>query len=192
MCNLFNDQRLPDYFWNKVTPEPNTGCWLWTGCFNRLGYGRIGYDGKSYKIHRLIYEKLIYMSPIPKNVHIHHKCEVKCCCNPTHLEFLTALQHARIPTHLAANRISFRKAINISNAKGKANWGPSLAIAVANSAIKTAKPVICSNGNTYKSMAEASRQLKINISCISECCNGYKPSTSGLKFMLLPTPTIPE
>jgi hypothetical protein len=25
----FGDPRLPDRFWVKVIPEPNSGCWLW-------------------------------------------------------------------------------------------------------------------------------------------------------------------
>lgn len=40
MTAKFYDDRLPASFWAKVQPEPNTGCWLWTGVLNR-GYGRL-------------------------------------------------------------------------------------------------------------------------------------------------------
>lgn len=31
------------YFQEKVSPEPNTGCWLWTGNEARGGYGVSGH-----------------------------------------------------------------------------------------------------------------------------------------------------
>ncbi len=34
----FGDARLPERFWQKVTPCPMTGCWLWTGS-HVDGYG---------------------------------------------------------------------------------------------------------------------------------------------------------
>ena len=37
----YGDPRLPDRFWAKVYPEPNTGCWLWSGATTGNGYGII-------------------------------------------------------------------------------------------------------------------------------------------------------
>ncbi|KKL25993.1 hypothetical protein LCGC14_2399770, partial [marine sediment metagenome] len=33
---------LPQRIADKIVPEPNSGCWLWTGCEVRagVGYGR--------------------------------------------------------------------------------------------------------------------------------------------------------
>jgi len=31
-----------DRFWSKVSPEPTSGCWLWTAARDRKGYGRFG------------------------------------------------------------------------------------------------------------------------------------------------------
>src|SRR5215216_211996 len=36
----WGDQRVSDVFWDLVHPEPNSGCWLWTGVLHVAGYGR--------------------------------------------------------------------------------------------------------------------------------------------------------
>jgi hypothetical protein len=33
----FLDPRLPDRFWSKCMPEPNSGCWLWLGAVGSSG-----------------------------------------------------------------------------------------------------------------------------------------------------------
>lgn len=60
------------------------GCWLWNGGCSDNGYGSLTHRRKNYKTHRLSYE--IYIGPIPKGRLIRHKCEVKRCINPKHLE----------------------------------------------------------------------------------------------------------
>src|SRR3546814_17503301 len=42
----FGDTRLPRRFWDKVSPEPHSGCWLWLGAHTAPGYGDV-YDRKS-------------------------------------------------------------------------------------------------------------------------------------------------
>ncbi len=39
---IWGDSRLPNRFWDKVVPEPNSGCWLWIGAVTPTGYGVIG------------------------------------------------------------------------------------------------------------------------------------------------------
>lgn len=41
----------------KISPEPNCGCWLWTGAINPEGYGRIRVGNKTMQAHRYSYEK---------------------------------------------------------------------------------------------------------------------------------------
>lgn len=83
-----NDPRLPQCFWDKVSPEPNSGCWLWTAAMHRNGYGKIGYLGRTRTTHRLAYEELI--GPIPDKLQLDHLCRVRCCVNPNHMEPVTA------------------------------------------------------------------------------------------------------
>ena len=71
----------------KWTPEPNTGCWLWTGATDRKGYGQFRSKGAHVKAHRWSYERLV--GPIPEGLQIDHLCRVPGCVNPEHLEPVT-------------------------------------------------------------------------------------------------------
>ena len=44
-------------FENSYIPEPNSGCWLWTGYIHNQGYGFFYYRGqKNLLAHRVSYE----------------------------------------------------------------------------------------------------------------------------------------
>jgi len=65
--------------------DPN-GCWLWVGALNPSGYGRINavLDGKKYRLaHRF---SLAVAVGDPGPLDVDHKCGVKRCVNPAHLE----------------------------------------------------------------------------------------------------------
>ena len=68
-------------------PEPNSGCWLWTGTRSRLGYGQFGTryaKGLHTPIaHRVSY--LLNVGPITEGTELHHVCQNRCCVNPQHL-----------------------------------------------------------------------------------------------------------
>ena len=74
----------------KVSHEPMSGCWLFTGGLDTDGYGMIGIgsmlDGSRTvtKTHRVAYAFLV--GPIPEGMTLDHKCRVRCCVNPDHLE----------------------------------------------------------------------------------------------------------
>lgn len=73
---------------SKYTPEPNTGCWLWTGYIRDTGYGGFERENKAILAHRFVYEALV--GAIPAGLHLDHLCRVRCCVNPAHLEPVTA------------------------------------------------------------------------------------------------------
>lgn len=89
---------LVERFWDKVSPEPMSGCWLWIGATNEDGYGRIipgGADSKKPRLaHRVSFH--LFRGPIPNGREINHKCRVRCCVNPDHLEAVTRTQHLKI------------------------------------------------------------------------------------------------
>lgn len=82
---------LLDIIMSRTSPEPNSGCWLWTGGVTDRGYAQITRNRRSELVHRVIYE-LTY-GPIPLNLQIDHLCRVRCCVNPQHLEAVTAKEN---------------------------------------------------------------------------------------------------
>lgn len=82
---------LPDWAEKHIAPEPNSGCWLWMGLlFEGSGYARTGVGartGATQLVHRRVYELL--RGPIPGALPLDHKCRVRCCVNPAHLEPVT-------------------------------------------------------------------------------------------------------
>ena len=77
------------------------GCWLWTGSTFKNGYGQTTHElafdpsyrngrpngGRRTSSHRAVYE--LFKGRIPEGLQIDHRCEVKLCCNPDHLEAVT-------------------------------------------------------------------------------------------------------
>jgi hypothetical protein len=79
-----------------IMRDPNSGCWLWTGAILPIGYGRVGSDktaGRSISAHRVMYEQMV--GPIPNGHEIDHKCRVRACVNPAHMEPVTHAENMR-------------------------------------------------------------------------------------------------
>lgn len=74
-------------FFMKVHYEPNSGCWIWLGQVDSLGYGRFRGGITSRLAHRWAYEAMREL--IPSGVECDHLCRVRCCVNPAHLELVT-------------------------------------------------------------------------------------------------------
>lgn len=90
--------RIVDEFWKRVYKVELTGCWLWTGYINKeTFYGTWSFweDGKTTTVyaHRFSYELLI--GPIPEKMVLDHKCYVRFCVNPAHLEPVTQSENLR-------------------------------------------------------------------------------------------------
>lgn len=77
---------LIERFMSKVSPEPNTGCWLWTGAAAKDGRGRIRTDnaeGVTRFASRVAVE--LFLGPVPPGLLVCHRCDFPPCVNPGHL-----------------------------------------------------------------------------------------------------------
>lgn len=86
-------QTIEQRFWSYVSPEPMSGCWLWTGWTVRKGYGALAIGGRSARANRLSWE--IHRGAIPEGLFVCHKCDVSACVNPDHLYLGSGLDNAR-------------------------------------------------------------------------------------------------
>jgi len=76
-----------------------TPCWIWQGTVDaKKGYGSIKIDGKMLKVHRVMYEREV--GPIPEGMELDHRCKVRSCMNPAHLEPVTGLTNIRRGSHV--------------------------------------------------------------------------------------------
>ncbi len=80
----------------KVSPEPTSGCWLWTGAVNNKGYGQMGGYTRKRNVfaHREAFKH--YKGPIPVGLELDHKCRNTYCVNPDHLEAVTHAENMRM------------------------------------------------------------------------------------------------
>lgn len=68
-------------------------CTVWIGSTNNKGYGLIALAGRVELAHRVAYEAAY--GPIPDGMVIDHKCRVRACVTPEHLEAVSAAENQR-------------------------------------------------------------------------------------------------
>lgn len=77
----------------RISPEPNSGCWLWTGGAS-AGYARLrAVPGRTTLVYRLLWEDTY--GPVPQGLELDHKCRVRLCVNPEHMEPVTRRENIR-------------------------------------------------------------------------------------------------
>src|SRR6476659_8630141 len=84
-------------FWAKV--EKGDECWIWTGCTDKDGYGRIRVDGSRsgprtpIRVHRYSWE--LHNGEIAEGLWVLHHCDNPSCVRPDHLYLGDAAQNNR-------------------------------------------------------------------------------------------------
>lgn len=74
---------MREKIWEKVSPVPESGCWLWTGATFNHGRPQIRLGEKLVSGHRASYEA--FVGPVPEGMCVCHKCDTPLCVNPAHL-----------------------------------------------------------------------------------------------------------
>ena len=76
--------------------DPLTPCWSFSEAKrNNAGYGQVKWRGKVWNTHRLTYHLLVEPLNQPGAARdrdgrvLDHLCEVRSCCNPAHLDYIS-------------------------------------------------------------------------------------------------------
>lgn len=93
----------------------DTPCWIWQRCIIR-GYGSVRVGGKNTPAHRAMYERRY--GPLSDTKELHHRCEVKPCVNPDHIQPLTQAEHSRLAHHVKLSVEAVKEMRRLRNADG--------------------------------------------------------------------------
>lgn len=88
----YSPEKAKAVFWSRVEMEGHNGCWYYTGCRDKWGYGDVNSLGKHIQAHRLSWKLL---RGEPGELDVLHRCNNAPCCNPEHLYLGTDKENAR-------------------------------------------------------------------------------------------------
>lgn len=93
--NLDDVRAASERFDRFVSPEPNTGCAIWTGAMDRHGYGYFRLTSAVVVFaHRYAFVRA--NGPIAEGLDVDHaRCNTRWCCEPGHLEAVTHAENIR-------------------------------------------------------------------------------------------------
>ena len=78
----------------RVSHDEN-GCWVVSGWNDGRGYMNISVDGKTQKVHRVMFQ-WFWRRKLRKGVQVDHKCNNRSCCNPIHLQAVMNKKNAQL------------------------------------------------------------------------------------------------
>jgi hypothetical protein len=89
MSTLGSKLALPERILAKI--EQDGDCWIWQSSIDTRGYGRLWWNGRCARAHRVVYELMVGSIPIDRE--IDHLRNRPLCVNPTHLKIATGREN---------------------------------------------------------------------------------------------------
>ena len=148
-------------FDEKTIWEPNTGCLLWTGAANKLGYGSfsMGIERKRIGAHRAAW--IIANGEPAPGQSVLHKCDTPSCVNTEHLYIGSASDNSR--DMMSRGRGVFQKS-PWKLARGSQHWASKLTES------QVAGIVVALNGGA--SQSSVARSLGVTQSAVNHIVRG--------------------
>lgn len=149
-------------------PEPNSGCWLWTGALFNTGYGSIyGARGPYTQDAAHIVSYRFFVGPVPEGLELDHLCRVRCCINPAHLEPVTHLENMRRSPFPVLTQLGQLQAAKTHCPHGHPYSGGNLIIRPGGkrSCAECCRVRSAANAAAQKEQRAASKRLKTDFKC---------------------------
>jgi hypothetical protein len=105
-CSQCRPNGDPASLMSRVTIDPVSGCWIWTGA-KVDGYGQVKIKRKVRYVHVVMWE--LHNGPVPPGRELDHfKCENRACCNPQHVRPVT-LRENQLRGDTVSSRMAARR-----------------------------------------------------------------------------------
>lgn len=98
-------EEMGQWISEQVEVDPDSGCWIWPHTLSQKGYGKVGFQGKMWYVHRLMFS--VFVGPLVDGLQVDHiNCISKACCNPGHLRQISGAGNSQNRQKLQANNTS--------------------------------------------------------------------------------------